>query len=290
MSPREAPMLPRGRPFNRLLLATEHSEFDAGSERVALAMGRRDGVPVVALLPVLSNPEYEVAAPQWVMHQEAVAASRLDDMAATATAAGVTWHAVVRRGPEMFKEIVDEARERASDLIIIRRRGRLSWLHRFLVGEMVGQVVGHAPCSVLVVPQQADVWSRHIVVAVDPTAPDTGAIQHAAAVAAGHGLPLTLLCAVVGSPAVAVGRLMDESLAQAQVLVPEAHSELLPLNGRETLTQAATRLGADLIVAGRQGHGGITGTRLGEDMQRLIGHADCAVLVTAGQPQTFRAT
>ncbi len=83
---------------------------------------------------------------------------------------------------------------------------------------------------------------------------------------------------------------MDESLAQAQILVPEARSELLPGNGHETLTQAATRLGADLIVVGRQGHGGITGTRLGEDMQKLIGHADCAVLVTAGHPQTHGAT
>jgi nucleotide-binding universal stress UspA family protein len=73
-------------------------------------------------------------------------------------------------------------------------------------------------------------------------------------------------------------------LAQAQVLVPEAHSELLQGKGHQTLTQAATRLGADLIVVGRHRYGGITGARPGETMQKLIGHADCAVLVAAGRP------
>jgi hypothetical protein len=277
------------RTFNRILLATEHSEFDAGSERVALAIARRDGLPVVALLPLLSNPEYEVAAPQWVLHQEAVAAARLDEMAATATAAGVPWHPVVRRGPRMFREVVDEAKDRATDLIIIRRRGRLGWLSNFFVGEMVAQVLTHAPCSVLVVPKQANAWSRHIVVAVDPTTSDTSAIEQAASLAADHGIPLTLLCVVDGTPGTGVKRTLAHGLALAQVLAPEARSELLRGKVTQTLHQAVTRLGADLVVVGRHGHGGITGTGLGDVMQQLIGQAECAVLVAADPTEAGRA-
>ena len=50
--------------FSRLLLATEHSEFDAGAEALAFAMARRCGLPLAAVLPVSSNPEFEVVAPE----------------------------------------------------------------------------------------------------------------------------------------------------------------------------------------------------------------------------------
>ena len=45
-------------PFARLLLATEHTEFDRGSETLALALARQAGLPLAVVLPVLSNPEF----------------------------------------------------------------------------------------------------------------------------------------------------------------------------------------------------------------------------------------
>ena len=50
--------------FNRLLLATEHSEFDAGSEAMAFALAQRCQLPLATVVPLVSNPEYEALAPQ----------------------------------------------------------------------------------------------------------------------------------------------------------------------------------------------------------------------------------
>ena len=57
--------------FTRLLLATEHTEFDVGAERVALALARRHGLPLAAVLPIVSNVEYESVAPGAVARVEA---------------------------------------------------------------------------------------------------------------------------------------------------------------------------------------------------------------------------
>lgn len=46
-------------PFTRLLLASEHTDFDRGAEALAFALAQRCGLPLAAVLPVTSNPEYE---------------------------------------------------------------------------------------------------------------------------------------------------------------------------------------------------------------------------------------
>jgi len=62
-------------PFSRLLLATEHTEFDLGAEQVAFTMAARCGLPLHAILPVVSNPEYEVVAPHLAAQAEREAAA-----------------------------------------------------------------------------------------------------------------------------------------------------------------------------------------------------------------------
>ena len=47
----------------------------------------------------------------------------------------------VRRGDELYRQIVDEARERKTELIVLRRRGKRGFLANLLVGEMVSKVL-----------------------------------------------------------------------------------------------------------------------------------------------------
>jgi len=278
------------RTFSRLLLATEHSEFDAGSEHVALAIAGHSGLPLVALLPILSNPEYEAVTPQRVARVEAAAAGRLAEMATAAGEAGVTWEAVVRRGPELFREIVDEARERGTDLLVIRRRARVGWLAKLLLGETVGHVLANAPCSVLVVPKQARLWSRHVMVVVDPAAPDALAIGQGAALAAESALPLTLVSVIDDTPYDNAQRALAQSLMQVHRIVPTARSELLHGNAHQQLSEAAKRLGADLIVVGGHIRGRFARAWNGGTVQKIIGLADSAVLVSIGGSPTSHAT
>ncbi|WP_341892378.1 universal stress protein, partial [Variovorax sp. YR752] len=115
-------MQPAAAPFSHLLLATEHTAQDAGAEAIAFALSQHCGTPLMVLLPLLSNPEYELMAPQLAMRAEAEAAQRLHELREMAAGAGVAIEPQVRRGPARYEEIVAEARERAADLIVIRRR------------------------------------------------------------------------------------------------------------------------------------------------------------------------
>ncbi|MCE7876700.1 MAG: hypothetical protein DYH14_05075, partial [Betaproteobacteria bacterium PRO3] len=128
----------------RPLLATEHTEFDAGAERIALDLARARGVSLAVVVPIVSNSELEAIAPGLVARR-------------------------VRRGEEPWREIVAEAKARDADLIVIRRRGKVSFLANLLVGGMVGKVGTSAPCDVLMVPRAASLWRTRVLAGVDGT-------------------------------------------------------------------------------------------------------------------------
>ena len=186
--------------FQRLLLATERTEFDTGAERLALALAQRCQLPLGVVMPLVSNPEYEAVAPQLAAQADREAAAKLLPLREQARAAGVAIDLRVRRGADAWLEIVDDAQERGADLIVIRRRGQRGFLARMLVGEMVTQVVAHAPCNVLVVPRDAGLWTHRVLLAAEPGEAGATSLQLALAVAAECELPLHLLCSARGLP------------------------------------------------------------------------------------------
>jgi nucleotide-binding universal stress UspA family protein len=243
-----------------------------------MVMAQRCGLPLAAVLPIISNPEYEAVAPQLAMRAEAIAAARLSGLMQLATNEGVVCEPEVRRGESLFQEVVDEGRRLRSDLIIIRRRGKPGLLANLLVGEMVSQVLAHAPCSVLVTPRFATMWQRHVLVALDPAAPDAAALQQGMAVAKQCGLPLTLVAVVEGADKNGA-QVLDRALTTVRAQVPSAQTELVRGKPHLELIAAAKRLGADLIVVGRRGEGGFARAWIGGAAQKVIGLAECPVLV-----------
>jgi nucleotide-binding universal stress UspA family protein len=65
--------------LRRILLVTQWTDFDAGAERVAIALAQRLGAPLGVVVPLLSNPEYEVVAPELAAETEAKAAQAASD-------------------------------------------------------------------------------------------------------------------------------------------------------------------------------------------------------------------
>lgn len=272
--------------FTRLLLATEHSEFDTGAEALALALARRCGLPLAGVLPVVSNPEFEMVAPQVAARAEAEASVKREDLEAMARAQGVPLHMRVRRGAEAFAEIVDEARLRNADLLVIRRRGKRGLLANLLVGEMVSKVVAHAPCSVLIAARSAQMWTRRVLVGIDPQAPDATLVAQAAAVAAECGVPLLLLCVAGGrDQQPAAQQALDAALSQARACSREVQGELRTGRPHHELLAAAQGCGADLIVIGRHGRENLGRAWIGGVAQKVIGLSDCPVLVHVNPAQ-----
>lgn len=266
--------------FTRLLLATEHSEYDTGAERMAFALAQRCQLPLTTVLPLVSNPEYEALAPLIAARSEREAAIKIAELSTQAQADGVTIDLRVRRGEEPYQEIVDEAQERGSDMIIIRRRGKRGFLANLLVGEMVSKVVAHAPCHVLIVPREARMWSQRVLVAAEPTQQGRQIVATAVAVAAQCALPLHLVSVIAteGERAQAQAFVTDMTsqaqlggvVAQGEIRVGKPFTEILA-------TRAASQ--SDLIVMGSRGENRIGRALVGGVAQKVMGLSEHPVLV-----------
>lgn len=266
--------------FERLLLATEHTDFDVGAEAVAFALARRCGLPLAGVLPVVSNPEFEAVAPQLAERADADAARRAEAVEAAAAALGVALRLAVRHGAEPFEEIVAEARERGADLLIVRRRGKRGFLANLMFGEMVGKVVAHAPCSVLMCPRAATMWRRAVLVGVDPQAPDPVLVDTAARIAGECSIGLHVVGVVSGSAyRAAAEAVIADAVARASALGVTAQGEVRGGRPHESLIAAAAERGADLIVVARRSHPLPDRAWIGGTAQKVIGLADGPVLV-----------
>ena len=269
--------------FNRLLLATEHSENDAGAEALAFALARRCELPLAGVLPLVSNAEYEALAPELAARAEAQARERLEALRDAARRAGVALEIHARRGPQPDQLIVDECARLAADLLVIRRRGRRGLLANLLLGEMVRNVVTHAPCSVLVAPRAARMWSRRVLVAIDPLGTDMTAVSIAAAIAAQCGLPLSGVTVVDDAAGTVERSRRAVRDAASSARAQGVELEMRSCGGRphEQIVATAEALGADLIVIGRRGEDRLARAWLGGVAQKVIGLADRPVLVAA---------
>ena len=268
-------------PFKRILLATEHTEFDIGAERLAFEMVRRCGLPLMVVLPVVSNSEFEIAAPQLAARNDREAASKVDALRNTAMQLGVQLEIHVRHGEEPYREIVNEAKEKQVDLIITRRRGKRSFLAKLLVGEMVSKVAGHAPCSVLLVPRNGTMWSNGVLAAVDDSEHSLKITSTAASIARECALPLTILSVAettaLHEKAEAVASRYTGTVAGLDVVVRQL---VLTGHPHEQILAASKSVGADLIVLGRRGgSNAVARILLGSTMQKVMGMADQPVLV-----------
>jgi hypothetical protein len=270
-------------PFARILLATEHTDFDVGAERVALEMAKACGLRLAAVLPMVTNSELEATAPEVVARAEEAVHARLIALRAAAASMGVEVAARVRRGDEPSHEIIDEAQEIGADLIVARRRGEQSFLARTMVGEMVGRVATLAPCSVLLVPRACRLWSQRVLAGVDGSPVAARVAATAAALTVHYRVPLTIASVAVHDNA-GERNAADAAVAAAAAVARREGAECAgrTLAGRpaDAIVAAAGETGADLIVVGRDGESGHRVRRvLGGTAHRTIGLAACPVLV-----------
>lgn len=266
--------------FSRLLLATEGSEYDTGAERVAFAIAQHCQLPLATVVPLVSNPEYEALAPQIAARAEHDAALKIARLRAMALAAQVNTDLRVRRGEEPYLEIVEEARDRKSEMIIIRRRGKRGLLANLLVGEMVSKVVAHAPCHVLIVPPESAMWSKRVLVAADPAEDASRAVKAAGALALQCAVPLQIISVVVADGLLAQAQVMVGQLVhQARAAGVEAQGEVRVGKPYTEILATCDTTGCDLIVMGSRSDSRIGRALVGGVAQKVLGLSAHPVLV-----------
>ncbi|MFA6920387.1 MAG: universal stress protein [Gallionella sp.] len=266
-------------PFSRILLATEHTEFDVGAERLAFAMAKRCGVPLRVVFPLLSNPEYEAEMPEFARRAEQEVAGKITELRGQAEKLGIQIDVHVRRGSERHKEIVDEAGESETDLIVIRRRGKPGFFSRVLVGEMVSHVIRDALCCVLLVPRKAEFWNHHVLAALGDTPSAPNIAKTAGMIAVVCELPLTILSVAPDQESLSKTQSLNTlNVALASGPQVKARGEVRIGRLVEQTVASVKEHGADLVVIGRQRyHLSPFGSK--SIMQDIAGNMDVPTLV-----------
>ena len=270
--------------IERILLATEHTQFDAGAEATAVELARALPAALRVVMPVAGNPEFQVVAPQLADAAEETAARAVAALSEQARRANVRFEAHVRSGDDAWREIVDEARESHAGLLVVRRIGHRGTLARLIVGEMMSQVAAHAPCPVLMVAATGrELWSRRVVALVDAQGIDLAAANLAVELAAAVRAPLLLIgrgdADTPGENIAASVRQRVEQIMQARGV--DAAWDIGAVGRLDDLPGRVRAAGGDLLVIGLTARDRAHG-RLSKAVENLVGAVDCSsVLVGA---------
>jgi len=116
---------------NKILVAVDGSEYSEAALREAINISK--------------------ACNSKLQRMEQEAAKLLEGVKAKATKENVHCETIVRFDDQPYRAIVDEAKARKINLIVMGTHGRTG-LEKMLLGSVAQKVIGHAPCSVLVVP------------------------------------------------------------------------------------------------------------------------------------------
>jgi nucleotide-binding universal stress UspA family protein len=274
----EKPVCPGEWP--RLLVCTDGSAESQGAVAEALALARLCASQVYVLQVLEIVPEFEAVAPDLLPRLEEEIRTQLEGLKAETAKMAVPITTRVRRDVSVFSAILEEAQQIKPAMIIMGRYGR-SGLARLLMGSVTARVIGHSQINVLVVPRQAILAFRRILVASDGSPYSRAAWEEALAIAKRAGSVL-----VGVSVAEEEGELeLAEQIVHQMRVTANQHGILLqglvPLEqtADDAIVQAALKNEVDLIVLGSHGRTGLTRLLMGSVTERVIGHAPQPVLV-----------
>lgn len=284
--------------LKNLLVCTDGSEYSEGAVREAIRLAKTTGATLTALSVIDFNPEFQALAPDLVDKMEAEIRKHLNEVKEKAAVESIEVQAFTLLSTAPYIGIAREAEKVGADLIIMGRRGKTG-LKRLLMGSVTKRVIGHAPCSVLVVPREARIECKKILCATDGSVYGNSAAAQAVGIAKRCAAELTFISVVhveTTSPFDIVHSQMHRDLiaenelraaesamksAKEQADKENVKCDDMVLAGKsyEVIVTTAREKGADLIVIGSHGRTGVDRLLMGSVAERVVGNASCAVLV-----------
>jgi len=177
-------------------------------------------------------------------------------------------------------------RSRAAQMVVVGCRGH-SELPGLRLGSVSWQVAGHASGPVVVVRgrwRPVNQSPGPVVAGVDGSAASQATVSFAAQEAALRDVPLVALCALADAPGVLGGaRALQERFSQLMTAEEQARPDVTVIRQvtagapRSALLTAAA--GAQMLIVGCRGHGGLPGMTLGSVAQAVLHHAPCPVAI-----------
>ena len=192
---------------------------------------------------------------------------------------------------EPYEQIVRVAAEENCDLIIMGRRGG-GKLERELMGSVTARVIGHTRKDVLVIPEKCTLAWGNILLATDGSPSCDNALERSLEIAQERGSKLAAVSVVyTNDEFYALGQTViqgmykeaDKVLAKVKKWAGDlgVQTEVFVKDGEphQAIVDLATEQSSDLIVMGSHGRKGLTRLLMGSVTERVIGYANCPVLV-----------
>jgi nucleotide-binding universal stress UspA family protein len=278
--------------YRKILVAYDGSDSGKNAllQAIGLARSEKSWVKVVSVVPA-----YEGDIELTLVHDPAAAikgpaVALLKEAKEIAEGEGVKVLTEVEQG-EAYERIVDVAEAENCDLIVMGRKGH-GRIEKALIGCVTERVIGYTHKDVLVVPKGAKVSMENILLATDGSKYSDAASMKAIDLAKSYNAGLTVASVVETN---------DEFLASApgavETLVKKAKAVVEGVRKRaaeagvkaagfvkegdafEAITGLAEDNKAGVIVLGSHGRTGLTRLLMGSVTAKVIGLAQCPVLV-----------
>jgi nucleotide-binding universal stress UspA family protein len=135
--------------WKKLIVATDGSSYSEVAGRRAIEIAAQHNSEIIALSAVDVTVEFMIRAQEVYEHTVANAKTFADSIKERAISANIRADSIVKDG-EVFKVIIDAAKEYQADMIVMGSLGRTG-IKRLLMGSTAERVLGHASFPVLIV-------------------------------------------------------------------------------------------------------------------------------------------
>lgn len=278
--------------YRKLLVAFDGSETSvhALKESFKLAVNEGSWITVVSVVPPYSGDLDMVAVGNVISAMRKPCEDALLKVKEIANAEKASVKTVCEEG-EPYERIVDLSDAENCDLIIMGRRGQRR-LTRALVGSVTARVIGYSRRDVLVVPKDAAVGWRKILVATDGSKYSDAAVSKAMDFAKSYGGELQVV-SIVDVPSefyAEAPKVVEDMARKAKSFVEEVRKQSEEFNIKtstftaegeayKVITGLAKDEKADVIFLGSHGRTGLKRLLMGSVAEKTIGHSPCPVLV-----------
>ena len=266
-----------------LLLATDGSPFSDGAVQEAIFFGQACQAKIVVLHVVRIETESLKSANAKVTRRQREIKPYMDQIRKMARDSGVECETVVVGSSVPEHAIVEQARMRGADVILMGRHGKAGRLY-LMVGSMTSKVIGLGFPMVLVLPKDSLLTGTHVLVAVEDTPGSRLAVEEA--------LSLGMCCVTLQRMTfVAVARresgldaarkMVEDVCARGRDKWPHLQFEAVAAVGHPSnvIVRAAEDRGVDMIMIGGMSDTPLPRMFTGRVTKEVCGWAHCAVLV-----------
>ncbi len=136
--------------YKKIMVGYDGTNFSDCALKEAMGLAKESGAKLLLVSAPEIDVEFQAMAPEANELMEKKARADLDLAAAKVKKAGLSCETKIVVTTSTQEALVETAKKSKVDLIVLGTHGRTG-LVRLLMGSTTARVIGHAPCSVLVV-------------------------------------------------------------------------------------------------------------------------------------------